>query len=157
MNLSSPLASLSPFCFEENPKKISKKKKEKIIILESKPQFRSGTREPRPLHCWWFDRIRRVDLAMAAATQSPAVQTPQSLSPVAVQQSTAMTGHTAAAGFANASLYVGDLDTAIGEGQLYDLFQQVAPVLSIRVCRDQARRASLGYAYVNFASPQDGM
>ncbi|RVW94817.1 Polyadenylate-binding protein 5 [Vitis vinifera] len=92
---------------------------------------------------------------MAAATQSPAVQTPQSLSPVAVQQSTAMTGHTAAAGFANASLYVGDLDTAIGEGQLYDLFQQVAPVLSIRVCRDQARRASLGYAYVNFASPQD--
>ncbi|KAJ9675384.1 hypothetical protein PVL29_024356 [Vitis rotundifolia] len=66
-----------------------------------------------------------------------------------------MTGHTAAGGFPNASLYVGDLDTAVGEGQLYDLFQQVAQVLSIRVCRDQARRASLGYAYVNFANPQD--
>ena len=58
--------------------------------------------------------------------------------------------------FANSSLYVGDLDTSVNEGQLYDLFSQVAQIVSIRVCRDQTRRSSLGYAYVNFANAQDG-
>ncbi|KAK7270996.1 hypothetical protein RJT34_26565 [Clitoria ternatea] len=57
--------------------------------------------------------------------------------------------------FGNASLYVGDLEGNVNEGQLYDLFSQVAQVVSIRVCRDQTRRSSLGYAYVNFANAQD--
>lgn len=58
-------------------------------------------------------------------------------------------------GFGNASLYVGDLDAAVNEGQLFDLFNQVAQVVSVRVCRDQARQTSLGYAYVNFGTAQD--
>eukprot|EP00262_Sarcandra_glabra_P021881 TRINITY_DN9428_c4_g1_i1.p1 TRINITY_DN9428_c4_g1~~TRINITY_DN9428_c4_g1_i1.p1 ORF type:complete len:651 (-),score=142.15 TRINITY_DN9428_c4_g1_i1:244-2196(-) len=57
--------------------------------------------------------------------------------------------------FSNASLYVGDLDLTVTEGQLYDLFSQVAPVVSIRVCRDQIRRVSLGYGYVNYNTAQD--
>jgi len=75
-----------------------------------------------------------------------------SSAPMAVP-ATALNG----AQFGNASLYVGDLDANVIESQLFDLFSQVAQVVSIRVCRDQTRRTSLGYAYVNFANVQDGL
>ncbi|XBI15660.1 hypothetical protein VPH35_058038 [Triticum aestivum] len=42
----------------------------------------------------------------------------------------------------------------MAEGQLYALFCQVAPVASLRICRDVTGR-SLGYAYVNFYSRED--
>ncbi|XP_062023472.1 polyadenylate-binding protein 3 [Rosa rugosa] len=87
---------------------------------------------------------------MAAAVVSSQVAQP--VVPVAQQSPVSAP---APAGFGNVSLYVGDLDPTVNETQLYDLFNQVAQVASLRVCRDQTRMHSLGYAYVNYATPQD--
>ncbi|CAN8235479.1 unnamed protein product [Cochlearia groenlandica] len=54
------------------------------------------------------------------------------------------------------SLYVGDLDQSVNETQLLDLFNQIATVQTVRVCRDVNHR-SLGYAYVNFTNPNDAI
>ncbi|XP_037495544.1 polyadenylate-binding protein 4 [Jatropha curcas] len=57
--------------------------------------------------------------------------------------------------FVSTSLYVGDLEQNVTETQLYDLFNQLGQIVSIRVCRDLTSRRSLGYGYVNYNNVHD--
>jgi polyadenylate-binding protein len=93
-------------------------------------------------------------MSAPAETETPAAA-PEAAPPAAGAPAAAGPDGQAAGGFQAASLYIGDLAPDTNEGLLFEIFNAVGPVSSIRVCRDAVTRRSLGYGYINYHALAD--
>ncbi|KAJ8770651.1 hypothetical protein K2173_021298 [Erythroxylum novogranatense] len=78
----------------------------------------------------------------------------QKQTPVATPNGVAASG---VSPLSSTALYVGGLEANVTDTQLYDLFNQLGQVVSVRVCRDLSTGQSLGYGYVNYSITHYGM